>query len=92
MIFEVLHPVDGKLNTRFENPMCDYEIVALVEADSLEECYMLTQNDYNPHYAQLQRRSSCVGDIVTDPEGKHHMVMGTGFVELPHLQSVYLDL
>lgn len=58
------------------------EFVGIVNANSLEEAFKNSQNllqDWNP---LNPCRSTSVGDVIKDPEGRLHMVCGTGFKEI----------
>ena len=66
--------------------------VATVEAASLEEAFKLSQNnDIVSEYSELDIRSTSVGDVITDPDGKSHMVMNVGFQEVPVTVLHYID-
>ena len=77
-IYNIYHPVDGKLNTHCESFAYTYEYVGTVEAENVAQAFKLAQNDFNEEYASLGHRSTSVGDIMTDGD-THYMVKGTGF-------------
>lgn len=77
-IYNIYHPLDGKLNTECKHYAYMYECIGTVEANSIVDAFRLSQNDFNEEYASLDRRSTSVGDIITDGDN-HYMVKGTGF-------------
>jgi hypothetical protein len=83
MQYTIHHPFGGVLNTECVRGQHEYQEVAFVHANSLSEAYFKSQNDFNVQYAVLNIRSTSVGDIITDPSGKHHMVKPSGYVEVP---------
>lgn len=95
MHYKVYHA--NTRDTRFEhNPDAwvnrkdgDYLHVANVEADSLQEVYRLTNHiDHswtdNPQAEPVgnEHRSTSVGDVIVDAEGKAHMVASFGFTDI----------
>lgn len=91
MQYRIHHPFNGVLNTECVRGQHEYQEVTFVNATSLHQAYFLSQNDFNEQYASLNIRSTSVGDIITDPEGKHHMVKPMGFTEVPHTVLSYID-
>ena len=89
-IYFILHPVGGSLNNKCERGVFEFEHVALVTADSLEEAFIKAQNEFNEDYANLGHRSTSVGDIIEN-ESKYYMVMPLGFAEVPHTVVTYID-
>lgn len=77
-IFNIYHPIGGQLNTQCKTYAYTYECIGSVEANGIADAFKLAQNDFNEEYASLGRRSTSVGDIITDGE-THYMVKGTGF-------------
>ena len=77
-IYNIYHPLDGKLNTQCEHNKFTYEFIGTIEANSLPEVFKLAQNDFNGEYASLGRRSTSVGDVITDGE-THYMIKGNGY-------------
>ena len=77
-IYNIYHPIDGKLNTQCKYYTYMYECIGFVEANSIVDAFRLAQNDFNEEYASLGHRSTSVGDIMTDGDN-HYMVKGTGF-------------
>ena len=77
-IYNIYHPIDGKLNTQCKYYKYMYECIGTVDAESLPEAFRLSQNDFNEEYASLGYRSTSVGDIITDGDS-HYMVKGNGF-------------
>ena len=85
-------PVGGHINYACVRGEFEYDSVFSVKADSLEEAFRLTQNDFNEEYASLGLRSSAVGDIFMDVmHGTYYMVNGIGFVEVPSTVVNYID-
>lgn len=97
--FRVLHPVNGALNTLCERGKYEYEEIWTILTTDIARVFILTQNDLNEDYAALCRRSTSVGDIIIDesadaqeyPLGRHYIVMGMGFEEIPATFSNYID-
>jgi len=79
--FGIYHPKGGELNTTCKLEKIVYEHVALVEAENLVRSFYRSQNDFNKDYAALGKRSTSVGDIVTDDETAY-MILGNGFRRL----------
>jgi hypothetical protein len=77
-IYNIYHPIDGKLNTECKHYAYMYECIGSVEAKHINDAFRLAQNDFNEEYASLNRRSTSVGDIITDGNG-HYMVKSLGF-------------
>ena len=85
-------PVGGHINYACVRGEFEYDSVFSLKADSLEEAFRLTQNDFNEDYASLGLRSSAVGDIFMDVmHGTYYMVNGIGFVEVPSTVVNYID-
>lgn len=80
MLFTIYHPVEGNMNYGCE-PGLLYEEVATIEADDLDEAYLLSQNDFNEAYCSKGHRSTSVGDIIAT-NNEYHVVMGFGFREV----------
>ena len=81
MIYKILHPVDGKLNTQCDLASFQYEVVVEIEADSLRDAFYKSQNDFNDEYALAGIRSTSVGDIIQHDK-YYYMVNGIGFSEI----------
>ena len=81
MVYKILHPVDGKLNTQCDLASHQYEVIAEVEADSLRDAFYKSQNDFNDEYALANVRSTSVGDIIQHNK-TYYMVNGLGFSEI----------
>lgn len=69
-------------------PMSDFEIVASVKTDDLDEAFKLTNSINKPWFNNPQvkvikksRRSTSIGDIL-EHNGKMFVVVARGFVEL----------
>jgi hypothetical protein len=71
------------------------EYVGFVEADSLEDAFIKSQNQENPWNPVNPCRSTSVGDVIQNDDGEFHMVLGVGFrllftrVNIPHFQIFY---
>ena len=79
--YNIYHPVEGVINQDCKLMEFAYEFVATVEAKSLNDAFTKAQN-FNEDYAIHDRRSTCVGDIITKPDNTVHMVMGTSFKKI----------
>lgn len=91
MEYIIYHPYGGTLNHACRRGIHEFQRVAIVNANSLEQAYRKGQNDFNEQYASLGLRSTSVGDIITAPDNTHHMVMPVGFQEVPHTVLSYID-
>jgi hypothetical protein len=79
----------GEINHNCDKHKFQYDFVDFVQAHSLEQAFKLAQNDFNPAYRDLGFRSTSVGDIIVTPSGKHYMVKGMGFEEIPPSVLLY---
>ena len=77
-IYNIYHPIDGQLNTQCEHYKFTYECIGSVEAKHINDAFRLAQNDFNDEYSSLNRRSTSVGDIITNDDN-HYMVKSMGF-------------
>lgn len=75
--FGIFHPKEGALNFECKLDKYEYEPITLVMAENLIRGFYEAQNDFNKLYALLGKRSTCVGDIITDEEHAY-MVFGSG--------------
>lgn len=100
MTYRILHPIGGAMNHDLERGVFEYEDIWSVEANSLNEAYLLSQNDFSEMYdsgmyARLGVRSTSVGDIIIeeclDGTDKHFFVHGRGFLAIPHTVAAYID-
>jgi|NOAtaT_7_FD_contig_71_1982652_length_1591_multi_8_in_0_out_0_2 hypothetical protein len=101
MNYRILHPVGGTMNHDLERGVFEYEDIWSVEANSLNEAYLLSQNDFSEMYdsgmyARLGVRSTSVGDIIIEESlhgdfDQHFFVNGLGFVAIPHTVAGYID-
>jgi len=96
--FRILHPLNGELNIMLIRNRYEYEEICVLEANNLEDAFMLSQNGYDDsdEYTALGRRSTSVGDIITDLDGddvmgNHYFVAPVGFEEIPFVVTQYLD-
>jgi hypothetical protein len=93
-----MYPVTCSGSKKFKPSMFDnYEHVATVETDNLEEAFRLGNdvpglNDGNEWKLTKHRRmySVSVGDILIDERGDKHMVDGVGFRQVYTEPVVYL--
>jgi hypothetical protein len=77
--FHIHHATDPSL--RFTETEKQPRVYAsFVEAESLNDAFMLSQNDFNPNWSTEDKplRSTSVGDIIQDGDD-FHMVLGIGF-------------
>ena len=56
----------------------DFKYIGAVMASSLEEAFILSQNDFNEEYAEIGARSTSVGDVILDGND-FYLVKGIGF-------------
>ena len=90
MIYKILHPVDGKLNTQCDLASFQYEVIVEIEADSLRDAFYRSQNDFSDEYALMGIRSTSVGDIIQHNK-TFYMVNGIGFSEIGKNMLKYRD-
>jgi len=90
--FVIYHPLNSDFNFRCKRGVFEYEEVAVVQKNSLNEVYQWSQNDFNTTYKCLEKRSTSVGDIIVDRElDKHYFVAGCGFQEIPQTVVQFID-
>lgn len=78
--YHIYHPQHGSINYACATGCYNYEHVATVEADSIQDAFVKAQNDFNELYERLSLRSTCVGDLIrVDDEIHPYMVMEVGF-------------
>lgn len=82
-MYTIKHPVGGHLNNDCERGHFQYETICLLDCSSLQEAFEMSQNDFNPDYNLLGKRSTSVGDIIVNPENVHFFVDKIGFTEIP---------
>lgn len=82
-MYTIKHPVGGLLNYNCEKEKFEYEDICILVCDSLQEAFMMSQNDFNTDYALLDKRSTSVGDIIVTPNNVHYFVDKVGFTEIP---------
>ena len=68
--FGIYHNTNKKTMFR-STPLKDgekrnFKYIGAVMASSLEEAFMLSQNDFNEEYAEIGARSTSVGDMILD--------------------------
>jgi hypothetical protein len=86
--YNIYHPKEGFLNIMCKLDVCDYEFVASVDARNLVSVFYQAQNDFNPEYASLEKRSTVVGDIVVDAD-QVHMFRGVGLKRIAKTTPLY---
>ena len=86
--FGIYHPKDGSLNMTCKLDTHDYEYVGSVEVQTLVQVMYQAQNDFNPAYAQLGKRSTSVGDIIVAGETVY-MVKGMGYKRISKTKDLY---
>ena len=95
MLYYIYHPKNGSMNHDCKPAQYMYELVHKLEADSYEEAFKMSQNDFSEKYAQLGKRSTSVGDIVMSHEDYDknccNLVKGVGFQEVPITWLTYID-
>jgi len=92
VMYKILHPKNGVLNTQCVRGQFAYEPIVSFTAKSLNDAFRLAQNDFSDDYASLNKRSTSVGDIIIDlRHEKHYFIAGLGFVEIPHTVASYID-
>jgi hypothetical protein len=88
----IMHPIGGHINFSLQRGHYEYEIVHTVETDDLNVAFRLSQNDFSEEYCSLDRRSTCVGDILHDiPSNEYYFVAPRGFINIPHTVASYID-
>lgn len=92
MKYKILHPQNGVLNYQCMRGQFAYKEIAVVKAQSLQDAFKLSQNDFSNEYASLNKRSTSVGDIIIDlTNEKHYFVSNVEFTEIPHTVASYVD-
>ena len=77
------------MNINCDHHKYQYDFIDFVQAPTLEIAFKLAQNDFSYEYRNLGFRSTSVGDIIVDPSGRHFMVKGMGFEEVPKTVLLY---
>jgi hypothetical protein len=79
--FHIHHATSSLMFTETEKQPRQY--VSFVEANSLEDAFIKSQNDFNDDWSTEDKplRSTSVGDIIQDDD-KFFMICGIGFREL----------
>ena len=95
MVYYIYHPNGGSMNHECTPGLHMYDMVYKLEADSLEEAFKLSQNDFNEQYASKGLRSTSVGDIIMSEEdydnNRCQLVKGKGFQDVPSTWLSYID-
>lgn len=91
MTYNIYHPVGGALNIQCKPESLMYKKVFVLEAENLENAFILSQNDLNEAYASKGIRSTSVGDIIQPEDDVNvrvcHLVCGIGFQEKECINS-----
>ena len=86
MVYYIYHPKNGAMNHDCELNKFMYTMVYKLEANSLEEAFQRSQNDFNQSYADKGIRSTSVGDIIMSHEdwqnNKCYLVKEVGFQQV----------
>jgi hypothetical protein len=56
-----------------------YNQVAVIDAKDLNDAFKMSQNDFNPNYAELGVRSTMVDDVIIDNNDVPFIIQGMGF-------------
>lgn len=84
MKYEIYHSKGG-MNHSCEPKKYEYVHVTSVYADTLNEAFMMAQNDFNLEYAARGVRSTSVGDIIgytIENQNLYKLVEGMGFSQV----------
>ena len=80
--YHIYHPVKGMLNPGCSRNLYMFDIVAVIEAESLEDAFRRAQNDHSTSkYYEYKKRSTSVGDIISEDDN-YYMVMSQGFEQV----------
>lgn len=79
MQYHIFHSVGPSKFTETDSQPREY--AGFVEAISLEDAYVKSQNDENSWNPYNPCRSTSVGDVIQDDSG-FHMVLSSGFRQL----------
>ncbi len=87
---KIYHPVGGVMNHDCKAAQYEYELVGTINASSLSDAFMKSQN-FDPIYESFNKRSTSIGDIIVMEDRDPAIVTSTGFqVVTPHWLT-YLD-
>jgi hypothetical protein len=86
--FGIYHPKQGALNICCKDDTHEYEYVTSIECETLIRVFHRAQNDFNPEYAKLGKRSTSVGDIITNGDVLF-MVRPVGFRRIAKTKDLY---
>ena len=86
--FGVYHPKGGELNMCCKLDSHEYEYVTSIEVETLVRVFYKAQNDFNPAYASLGKRSTSVGDIITNGNAVF-MVRPVGYKRIPKTKELH---
>lgn len=89
--FNIYQPLNGALNITCSIEGYVYELIGSIKAENLVRSFYMSQNDFNPAYAQYGKRSVSVGDIITDGM-LVHMVLPSGFKKLKTKDLLYKEI
>lgn len=89
--FGIYYPKDGVLNIGCDLEKHEYEYVTSVESETLIRVFYKAQNDLNPEYAKLGKRSILPGDIIVD-DVKVFMLLSKGMKRIPKTKPLYTKI
>ena len=89
--FRIYHPFNGELNTLCQPQTFEYKYVAFVEVENIHRVFKAAQNDFNPLYATLGIRNTCVGDIIQDENNNLFLIRGTMLTGIGRHWLEYID-
>lgn len=80
--YGLFHPFDGSINHNTQQ--VEFKHICNIQADSLEDAFRKSQNDFSDDYALLDTRSTCIGDMFINYEKMNIYIVDTiGFTEVP---------
>jgi hypothetical protein len=95
MVYYIYHPKNGAMNHNCEPMTYMYDMVYKLEANSFEEAFQRSQNEFNQSYADKGLRSTSVGDIIMSEldyqNNRCHLVKGIGFEDVSSTWISYID-
>lgn len=81
--FTIYHPKNNRMNHNCDKQVFEYEEICSLSCYDINKAFMYCQNDFNNSYADLNKRSTSIGDIIiNETTDKHYMVKGLGFEEI----------
>jgi len=86
----IYHPVGGVMNHDCKPAQYEYELVATIDASSLSDAFMKSQN-FDPIYESFNKRSTSIGDIIVMKDRDPAVVTGIGFQVVTPKWLTYID-